>query len=69
MSTDPNYALHDLIARLENHLQVVSFSRSDQDPAVDAAYRALADAFESYEDALYDRYNELLPFTIPEDDD
>lgn len=68
MSTDPNYALQALIAHLEQHLAVVSQSRGSAEAAIDGAFGALADAFEAYEDALYDRYSELLPFTIPSDD-
>lgn len=68
MSTEPSYALQLLISRLEQHLTVVSQSRGASDAAVDAAFGSLAEAFESYEDALYDRYSELLPFTIPTDD-
>ncbi|WP_313814597.1 hypothetical protein [Glutamicibacter sp.] len=69
MSTDPNYALRTLIAHLEQHLAVVSQSRGSADAAVDTAFGALADAFEDYEDALYEQYSELLPFTIPNDDE
>ncbi|MCW4464906.1 hypothetical protein OK351_05215 [Glutamicibacter sp. MNS18] len=68
MSIDPNYALQVLIARLEHHLSVISQSRGDNDSAVDAAFGSLADAFEAYDDAIYDKYGELLPFSIPNDD-
>lgn len=68
MSTDPSYALQALIAHLEQHLAVVSQSRGSADTAIDTAFGSLADAFEDYEDALYEQYSELLPFTIPSDD-
>lgn len=68
MSVDPNYALQVFIARLENHLEVISTSRGATDATVDAAFGVLADAFEAYDDALYDKYGELLPFTIPNDE-
>lgn len=69
MSIDPQYALQVLIARLENHLEAVSQSRGASDAAVDAAFGSLADAFEAYDDAIYDKYGELLPFSIPGDDE
>lgn len=68
MSIDPNYALQVFIARLEHHLAVISQSRGNNDAAVDAAFGSLADAFEAYDDAIYDKYAELLPFTIPNDE-
>lgn len=69
MSIEPSYALQQLISRLEQHLSVVSQSRGSGDAAVDATFGSLADAFEVYEDALYEQYSELLPFTIPSDED
>lgn len=68
MSTDPSFALQTLIARLEQHLAIVAQRRGDSDASADAAFGSLADAFEDYEDALYDQYSELLPFTIPAED-
>ncbi|MDV2975988.1 hypothetical protein [Glutamicibacter nicotianae] len=68
MSTDPSFALQAFIARLEQHLAIVAQSRGAAEASVDAAFGALADAFEDYEDALYEQYSELLPFTIPSDD-
>jgi len=68
MSIDPLYALQVFIARLENHLEVVSQSRGSADAAVDAAFGSLADAFEDYDNAIYDKYGEMLPFTIPADE-
>ncbi|MGO1231054.1 hypothetical protein [Glutamicibacter arilaitensis] len=69
MSTEPSFALQALIARLEQHLAIVSQSRGAGEASIDAAFGALADSFEDYEDALYDQYSELLPFTIPSDDE
>ncbi|HCM94976.1 hypothetical protein [Glutamicibacter arilaitensis] len=69
MSTEPSFALQALIARLEQHLAIVSQSRGAGEASIDAAFGALADAFEDYEEALYDQYSELLPFTIPSDDE
>ncbi|MGO2079133.1 hypothetical protein [Glutamicibacter arilaitensis] len=69
MSTEPSFALQALIARLEQHLAIVSQSRGAGEASIDEAFGALADAFEDYEEALYDQYSELLPFTIPSDDE
>lgn len=68
MSIDPNYALQVFIARLESHFEAISQSRGDNDAAVDAAFGSLADAFEAYDDAIYDKYGELLPFSVPTED-
>ena len=43
--------------------------RGDDDPAVEAAYFAVADAFEAYADALYDAYGEELPIDLLDSDD
>lgn len=69
MSTDPRVALQSLVSALEEHLAALSNRRSDQDPAVDAAYVAIADAFDSYEEALYDNFDEVTPLTVFADDD
>ena len=36
---------------------------------VSDAYQRAADAFEVYEEALYDAYDEVTPFVLYEDDD
>jgi hypothetical protein len=36
---------------------------------VNSAYQTLADAFETYDDALYDTYDEVTPFVLVEDND
>ena len=38
---------------------------------MDGAYLAIADAFDAYEEALYDAYDEVTPLTVfaEEDDD
>lgn len=69
MSTDPRVALQSLVSALEEHLAALSNRRSDQDPAVDAAYVAIADAFDSYEEALYDNFDEVTPLTVFADDE
>ncbi|MDR2453277.1 MAG: hypothetical protein LBD51_01725 [Bifidobacteriaceae bacterium] len=43
--------------------------RGDQDPAFQAAYRQLVEAFEAYDDALYDAYGADTPFLVYDEDD
>ncbi|WP_334172149.1 hypothetical protein [Sinomonas sp.] len=69
MSIDPRVALGSLTAALEEHLVAAASRRGDDDPAVEAAYFAIADAFEAYADALYDAYGEDLPIDLLDDGD
>lgn len=69
MSIDPRVALGSLTTALEEHLVAASSRRGDDDPAVEAAYFAVADAFEAYSDALYDAYGEDLPIDLLDDGD
>jgi hypothetical protein len=68
MSTDPRVALQALVAALEEHLTAVVSRRGEQDPAVESAFLGIADAFERYEDALYEAYGEVTPLDLYEDD-
>lgn len=67
MTTDPSDALAALVSALQEHLAAAASRRSDQDPHVEAAYTAVADAFEAYEDALYQAYDEVTPFELYDD--
>jgi AAA ATPase containing von Willebrand factor type A (vWA) domain len=67
MSTDPRAALDRLVAALEAHLLAAGQRRGERDPGVEAAYRTLADAFETYDEALYDAYDEITPFVLYDD--
>jgi hypothetical protein len=69
MSIDPRVALGSLTAALEEHLVAAASRRGDDDPAVEAAFFAVADAFEAYSDALYDSYGEDLPLDLVDSDD
>ncbi|MBT2531308.1 hypothetical protein J7E83_04035 [Arthrobacter sp. ISL-48] len=69
MSIDPRVALQSLTTALEEHLIAASNRRGDGDPAVEAAFFAVADAFEVYEDALYEAYNEVTPLQVFEDEE
>ena len=55
--------------RLEEHLSAVSSRRGDEDPAVESAVFRMIDAFEEYEDALYDTYGEVTPLDVYDDDE
>ncbi|HVN13403.1 MAG TPA: primosomal protein [Kineosporiaceae bacterium] len=69
MTSDPRPALDRLVAALEAHLQAASRRTGEADPAVVAAYQTLADAFETYDEALYAAYDEVTPFVLYEDAD
>ena len=69
MSIDPRVALQSLTTALEEHLIAASNRRGDGDPSVEAAFFAVADAFEVYEDALYEAYNEVTPLQVFDDEE
>jgi hypothetical protein len=69
MTSDPRAALDRLVAALEAHLQAASRRTGEADPAVVSAYQTLADAFETYDEALYAAYDEVTPFVLYEDAD
>lgn len=67
MTTDPRAALDRLVAALEAHLQAAERRHGENDPAVVAAYTTLADAFETYDEALMDAFDEVTPFVLYDD--
>ncbi|MBT0771917.1 primosomal protein [Kineosporia sp. J2-2] len=67
MTTEPRAALDRLIAALEAHLNAASARTGEADPAVVAAYQTLADAFETYDESLYDAFDEVTPFVLYDD--
>ncbi|NAZ87777.1 primosomal protein [Kineococcus indalonis] len=67
MTPDPRAALARLVAALEDHLAAAADRRGEADPAVAAAYQRVADAFEVYEEAIYDAYDEVTPFVLYDD--
>ncbi|BAS18076.1 MULTISPECIES: hypothetical protein [Arthrobacter] len=69
MSIDPRVALQSLTAALEEHLIAASARRGEGDPTVEAAFFAVADAFEVYEDSLYEAYSEVTPLQVFDDDE
>jgi hypothetical protein len=69
MTTDPRAALDRLVDALQVHLAAAAARRGSSDPAVVAAYDTLADAFETYDEALFDAYGETTPFELYDEDD
>lgn len=69
MSTDPRAALDRFVAALEAHLAAAAARQGDNDPAVARAYETLADAYELYDESLYDAYGETTPFELYDDED
>lgn len=54
---------------LDRHLAAVENRSGEDDPAVSEAFNALAAAAEVYDERLYNRYDEVTPFEIPDPDD
>lgn len=61
-------AVEALKAALDRHLDAIENRAGDDDPSVYAAFEALASAAESYDELLYDRYDEVTPFEVPAGD-
>ncbi len=58
-------AVETLKAALDRHLDAIENRTGDDDPSVYTAFEALASAAESYDELLYDRYDEVTPFEVP----
>ncbi len=69
MTGNARESLRLLIAAFEEHLEAVASRKSAADAAVDDAYEALAEAFETYEEALDVEFAESLPLIIDDSDD
>ena len=69
MSIDPRTELTRLLDALEAHLTAVVNRTGEHDPAVDEAYVEIANAFETYENALFEEHNEVTPLAVYGDDD
>lgn len=69
MNTDPRSALAALIAALERHYEAAAGSRGDDDPALESATERLANAFDTYDDALFEAYDVATPLIVFDDDD
>lgn len=55
-------------AAIDRHLQAVSSTTEEGDPAVASAYEELAAAAIAYDQILYEVYDEVTPFEIPGDE-
>lgn len=64
MSADPRAALSSLVSAFERHLEACSGRRGEDDPTVAAAYDDLLDAFEVYDNALYEAFGEMTPLDV-----
>ncbi|MCU6480202.1 hypothetical protein QO003_000489 [Arthrobacter silviterrae] len=69
MSIDPRAALNALTTALEEHLVAASARRGDEDPIVEATFLGIIDAFEVYEEALFDAFEEVTPLVIYGEDE
>ncbi len=55
-------------AAIDRHLAAIENRSGDDDPAVFAAFDALAGAAETYDELLYEAYDEVTPFEVPAPD-
>jgi hypothetical protein len=68
MTADPRAALATLVSALERHLEAAGSKRGENDPVVFAAYQDVAAAFDEYDDALLDAYDEVTPLEVYHED-
>jgi pyruvate/2-oxoacid:ferredoxin oxidoreductase alpha subunit len=68
MTVDPRSALEQLVAALERHYEAASASRDPDHPMVVAAAQDLAEAFDDYDEALYEATEVATPLAIYGDD-
>lgn len=61
-------AVEAVKAALDRHLDAIENRTGEDDPAVYAAFEALASAAEVYDELLYDTYDEVTPFEVPAGD-
>lgn len=66
---NPQTQLERLTQALTQHLHAITHRTNEHDPAIDTAYVEIANAFEAYEDALFEQYNEVTPLSIYGDTD
>jgi hypothetical protein len=68
MAQEPRIALQQFIAALERHFEAVSSKHGSADPAVSQTYYKLEDAFLDYEESLGEKFEEILPFELADDE-
>ncbi|HSK55879.1 MAG TPA: hypothetical protein VK908_11525 [Jiangellales bacterium] len=59
---DPRAALDVLVGALRQHLEACEHSSGEGDPQVQAAYTALREAADRYDDALFEAHDEVTPW-------
>ncbi len=72
MSADPRAALAALVAALERHLELATSRRDPDDAGVVAAADAIAEAFDDYDEALFEATDVATPLAVfgdADDDD
>ncbi|MDR1428231.1 MAG: DNA primase [Bifidobacteriaceae bacterium] len=69
MTVEPRAALDRLIASLESHHAAAASGRGVDDPSFISAYVTLIDAFETYDEALYEATGIDTPFLVYDDGD
>ncbi|MDR1118190.1 MAG: hypothetical protein LBL01_02680 [Bifidobacteriaceae bacterium] len=69
MNAEPRVALQRLVAALERHLDAVAASRGEDGPGLQAAHKQLTEAFQAYEEALFDSYGAYTPFMVYDEDE
>jgi hypothetical protein len=66
MSTDVRAAAERLKSAIDRHLEACIDKGGEEDPTVQAAYDALREAAESYDDVLFDSFDEVTPWEFSE---
>src|SRR5687767_11745117 len=66
MSTDVRAAAERLKSAIDRHLEACIDKGGEEDPKVQAAYDALREAAESYDDLLFDSFDEVTPWEFSE---
>ncbi|MCL2802371.1 MAG: hypothetical protein FWD29_00220 [Micrococcales bacterium] len=69
MNVEPRAALDRLIAALDQHFAAAASGRGEDDPSFVSAYQTLIDAFETYDEALYEAHGIDTPFLVYDEDD
>lgn len=67
MAQEPRIALQQFIAALERHFEAMTSKHANDDPAVTQTYYQLEDAFLNYEESVGEKFEELLPFELADD--
>jgi len=66
MSTDVHAAAERLKSAIDRHLEACIDKGGEEDPTVQAAYDALREAALSYDDLLFDSFDEVTPWEFSE---